>query len=67
MKHKDIQSKAPDAGDYNDTKQRPFEVLKRFRLIFKTVQQHSQWVESHCDVASAQLWALWELSERQPI
>ncbi len=39
-----------------------YEVLKRFRLIFKAVQQHSQWVETRCGVTSAQLWALWELS-----
>jgi len=44
-------------------KQWPYEVLKQFRLIFKAVQQHSQWVETHCGVTSAQLWALWELSK----
>jgi DNA-binding MarR family transcriptional regulator len=42
----------------------PYEVLKQFRLIFKAVQQHSQWVETHCGVTSAQLWALWEVSEK---
>jgi DNA-binding MarR family transcriptional regulator len=40
-----------------------YEVLKRLRLIFKAVQQHSQWVETRCGVTSAQLWALWELSK----
>jgi len=40
-----------------------FEALKKFRLVFKAVQQHSQWVENRCGVSSAQLWALWELSE----
>ncbi|MBD9360570.1 MarR family winged helix-turn-helix transcriptional regulator [Methylomonas fluvii] len=45
------------------SKQWPYEVLKQFRLIFKAVQQHSQWVETHCGVTSAQLWALWELSK----
>jgi len=39
------------------------EALKRFRLVFKAVQQHSQWVETQCGVSSAQLWALWQLSE----
>ncbi|MDX8127339.1 MarR family transcriptional regulator [Methylomonas sp. OY6] len=47
----------------DDSKQWPYEVLKQFRLIFKAVQQHSQWVETHCGVTSAQLWALWELSK----
>jgi len=46
-----------------DFKQWPHEVLKQFRLIFKAVQQHSQLVETHCGVTSAQLWALWELSK----
>ncbi|MDT4328417.1 MarR family winged helix-turn-helix transcriptional regulator [Methylomonas sp. MED-D] len=45
------------------SKQWPHEVLKQFRMIFKAVQQHSQWVETHCGVTSAQLWALWELSK----
>lgn len=45
-----------------DSKAWAYEVLKRFRLIFKAVQQHSQWVETRCGVTSAQLWALWELS-----
>jgi len=49
--------------DAEDSKQWPHEVLKQFRLIFKAVQQHSQWVETHCGVTSAQLWALWELSK----
>lgn len=46
-----------------DAKHWPHEVLKQFRLIFKAVQQHSQWIETHCGVTSAQLWALWELSK----
>jgi DNA-binding MarR family transcriptional regulator len=62
MKLKDTQVTASEVGSDDDVKQWPFEVLKRFRLIFKTVQQHSQWVESHCGVSSAQLWVLWELS-----
>ncbi|MFM8332424.1 MAG: MarR family winged helix-turn-helix transcriptional regulator [Candidatus Methylumidiphilus sp.] len=40
----------------------PFEALKRFRQIFKAVHQHSQRVESQWGVSSAQLWAMWELS-----
>lgn len=41
----------------------PYEALKRFRLIFRAVQQHSQWVENCCGVTSAQLWAMWELAK----
>lgn len=40
----------------------PYEALKRFRLIFRAVQQHSQWVESCCGVTCAQLWAMSELA-----
>jgi DNA-binding MarR family transcriptional regulator len=40
----------------------PYEALKRFRLIFRAVQQHSQWVESCCGVSCAQLWAMSELA-----
>jgi DNA-binding MarR family transcriptional regulator len=43
---------------------RPGEVIKRFRLIFKESQQHSQRVEANCGVSGAQLWAMWELSQR---
>lgn len=42
----------------------PREVLKRFRMIFRAVQQHSHWVEARAGVSSAQLWALWELSRK---
>jgi len=54
---------ALEVATTDDSKQWPNEVLKEFRLIFKAVQQHSQWVETHCGVTSAQLWALWELSK----
>ncbi len=39
----------------------PHEALKRFRVIFKAVQNHSQWVETNCGVSSAQFWFMWEL------
>lgn len=41
-----------------------YEVLKQFRLIFRAVQQHSQWVESQCGVSNAQLWIMLELSKK---
>ena len=63
MKRNDKKSTALEIGDADGSKQWPYEVLKQFRLIFKATQQHSQWVETHCGVTSAQLWALWELSK----
>jgi DNA-binding MarR family transcriptional regulator len=55
--------KTDHRGTAPDSEAWAYEVLKRFRLIFKAVQQHSQWVETRCGVTSAQLWALWELSK----
>lgn len=55
---------ASNTTNVDDSQQWPYVVLKQFRLIFKAVQQHSQWVETHCGVTSAQLWALWELSKK---
>ncbi len=40
------------------------EALKRFRIIFKAVQQHSQQVETVTGVSSAQLWIMWELFKK---
>jgi DNA-binding MarR family transcriptional regulator len=36
-------------------------ILRNFRIAFRSVQQHSHWVESQCGVSGAQLWAMWEL------
>ena len=33
------------------------EVLRKFRIVFKSSVQHSRWVESHCGVNDPQLWA----------
>ncbi len=48
----------------DDSKLWSYEALKRFRLIFKAVQQHSQQVETDSGVTSAQLWIMWELSKK---
>jgi DNA-binding MarR family transcriptional regulator len=37
-------------------------ILKHLRVVFRTVQSHSRWVEKQCGVSAAQLWAMWELS-----
>jgi DNA-binding MarR family transcriptional regulator len=63
MNHNPTDKTILKTADAEDPKQWPYEVLKQFRQIFKAVQQHSQWVEMHCGVTSAQLWALWELSK----
>jgi len=62
MSRSTLNAPPAQAGEVGNEGEWPYEVLKRFRLIFKAVQQHSQWVETRCGVTSAQLWALWELS-----
>jgi len=37
------------------------DVLKNLRIIFRSVQTYSRWVEKKSGVSSAQLWMLWEL------
>jgi DNA-binding MarR family transcriptional regulator len=46
-----------------DAKSSSFEALKRFRLILKAIQQHSQWVETKCGLSSAQLWLMSEIAK----
>lgn len=38
------------------------EVLRKFRVLFKSSQRHSRWVETAYGVSPAQLWALTELA-----
>lgn len=41
----------------------PLSVLQRFRVLIRTAQRHSQWIEKQSGVTGAQLWALQELFE----
>ncbi|NMF98581.2 MarR family winged helix-turn-helix transcriptional regulator [Aromatoleum toluolicum] len=41
----------------------PLSVLQRFRVLIRTAQRHSQWVEKQSGVTGAQLWAMQELLE----
>lgn len=41
----------------------PLSVLQRFRVLIRTAQRHSQWIERKSGVTGAQLWALQELLE----
>lgn len=36
-------------------------VVQHLRVIFRSIQEHSRWVEKQCGVSAAQLWAMWEL------
>lgn len=37
------------------------EILQKLRVLIRSMQSHSRWVEKQCGVSSAQLWAMWEL------
>lgn len=56
------QAVAPTSGA--PTEPSPLSVLQRFRVIMRTAQRHSQWIERQSGVTGAQLWALQELFER---
>lgn len=36
-------------------------ILRKFRTVFRVIQEHSRWIERQCGVSAAQLWAMWEL------
>lgn len=42
----------------NQTSEDVMTVLKEFRLIFKSMKRHFQWVEKQTGISGAQLWAL---------
>jgi DNA-binding MarR family transcriptional regulator len=68
MNESTLQSLQGGARDAAETVESgPHQVLRRFRLIFKAVQQHSQWVEARCGVSSAQLWVIWEIHNKPGI
>lgn len=38
------------------------DIIRKLRLIFKTTQAHSKYVEKECGLSGAQLWMLYEVS-----
>ena len=39
------------------------DTLKKFRIVIRSAQRHSAWVEKQCGVSGAQLWVMQELHE----
>ncbi|MFZ5620835.1 MAG: MarR family winged helix-turn-helix transcriptional regulator [Pseudomonadota bacterium] len=39
-------------------------VVQQLRIVYRAMQEHSRWVEKQCGVSAAQLWTLWELTNR---
>ena len=52
---------APGAEQLPSRDQSQRAVLQNLRVIFRSIQEHSRWVEKKCGVSAAQLWAMWEL------
>ncbi len=56
------QSRPADAGETAGGRDEHVRaVVQSLRVIFRSVQDHSRWVEGQCGVSAAQLWAMWEL------
>jgi MarR family transcriptional regulator, organic hydroperoxide resistance regulator len=36
--------------------------VRNFRIVVRSIQAHSAWVERQCGLSAAQLWALWEVA-----
>ena len=50
-----------DQGNDKQRQEKMHDVLQQLRVMFRSIQAHSRWVERQCGVSAAQLWALWEL------
>lgn len=57
------QTSVGNAPAQRKVKVTPLSVLQRFRVLIRTAQRHSQWIERQSGVTGAQLWALQELLE----
>ena len=53
-------SRAPPAATAGSQKKR-LEVLKQFRVLFRSIKRHYQWVEQECGLSGALLWAMAEI------
>ncbi len=40
------------------------DILKKFRIVIRAAQRHSQWIEKQCGVSGAQLWIMQELRDQ---
>jgi DNA-binding MarR family transcriptional regulator len=43
------------------------EILKKLRIVIRSAQRHSQWIEKQCGVSGAQLWIMQELHDQPGI
>lgn len=52
----------PSSSD--DAAARRLATLQKIRIVLRTAQQHSAWVEKQCGVSGAQLWIMAELADQ---
>jgi DNA-binding MarR family transcriptional regulator len=55
-------TRTPTPSD--DAAARRLATLQKIRIVLRTAQQHSAWVEKQCGVSGAQLWILAELADQ---
>ena len=64
-KHRYIESVcSPLSGKKQNRSQRNAlsqEIMQELRIVVRTIQAHSRWIEKECGVSGVQLWAMWEL------
>ena len=64
-KHRHIESvRSPLSGKKQNHSQRDVfvqEIMQELRIVVRTTQAHSRWIEKECGVSGVQLWAMWEL------
>lgn len=60
-------TKTRKTAQNNPQQQQPelthLDVLKKIRIVIRTAQRHSAWIEKQCGVSGAQLWVMQELQD----
>lgn len=51
----------PKSGDA--ASQSRLDILKKLRIVIRSAQRHSQWIEKQCGISGAQLWMMQELHD----
>ncbi|NIP72743.1 MAG: winged helix-turn-helix transcriptional regulator [Gammaproteobacteria bacterium] len=55
---------SPQGADQRSRDEQIRAVVQGLRVVVRSIQEHSRWVERRCGVSAAQLWAMWELHAR---
>ena len=56
-----LEGDKPKTGDA--ASQSRLDILKKLRIVIRSAQRHSQWIEKQCGVSGAQLWMMQELHD----